>query len=46
MEGDVQKEKLSLTDALSQVLVFLNAHLAGRWGNELVIHAAMSGGKA
>ncbi len=40
------QEALSLTDALSQVLVFLNAHLASRWANELVVHAAMSGGRS
>lgn len=37
---------LDLDTALNELLVFLNAHLAGRWGNELMVYVAMAGGKS
>lgn len=37
---------LSLDAFLNQLLVFLNSHLAMKWGNELVVYAALAGGKS
>jgi transcription initiation factor TFIIH subunit 3 len=37
---------LDLDTALNELLVFLNAHLAGRWGNELMVYVAMARGKS
>lgn len=34
---------LDLSDFLNILMVFLNAHLAARWGNEVVVYAATAG---
>lgn len=34
---------LTLPELLESVLVFLNAHLASRWGNDVVVYAATRG---
>ncbi len=39
-------DTLDLPAALDQLLVFLNAHLAMKWGNELVVYVAMANGKS
>lgn len=39
-------DTLTLQEAMDQLLVFMNAHLAMRFGNELVVYAAMEGGKS
>jgi len=45
---DGEKEKapigpITLTDFATILMVFLNAHLASRWGNEVVVYGAMPG---
>lgn len=39
-------DTITLDRALNELLVFLNAHLALKWGNELMVYAAMAGGKS
>jgi transcription initiation factor TFIIH subunit 3 len=39
-------DPLSIDRALNELLVFLNAHLASKWGNELMVYAAMQGGRS
>lgn len=43
---DLKSSFLSITNALNQLLVFFNTHLAMRWGNELVLYVAMANGKS
>ncbi|KAJ9095731.1 hypothetical protein QFC20_006598 [Naganishia adeliensis] len=39
-------DPLTIDRALNELLVFLNAHLACKWGNELVVYVAMAGGRS
>jgi transcription initiation factor TFIIH subunit 3 len=39
-------DPLPIDRALNELLVFLNAHLACKWGNELVVYVAMAGGRS
>ncbi|KAJ9096745.1 hypothetical protein QFC21_005015 [Naganishia friedmannii] len=39
-------DTITLDRALNELLVFLNAHLALKWGNELMVYVAMAGGKS
>ncbi|KAJ9098326.1 hypothetical protein QFC19_006450 [Naganishia cerealis] len=39
-------DTITLDKALNELLVFLNAHLALKWGNELMVYVAMAGGKS
>jgi hypothetical protein len=34
---------LSLSEFVTSLMVFLNAHVASRWGNEVVVYAATAG---
>lgn len=41
-----QGEVMDVDEALGELLVFLNAHLASKWGNELMVYGAMARGKS
>lgn len=46
--GEKEKEKapvspITLEDFATILMVFLNAHLASRWGNEVVVYGALPG---
>ena len=41
-----QTEPMDVEKALGELLVFLNAHLASKWGNELMVYGAMARGKS
>jgi transcription initiation factor TFIIH subunit 3 len=46
--ADKEKEKapispISLEEFVTILMVFLNAHLASRWGNEVVVYGATAG---
>lgn len=43
---DTERDTITLDRALNELLVFLNAHLALKWGNELMVYVAMAGGKS
>lgn len=45
-EAQSGSDVLDVDTALNELLVFLNAHLALKWGNELMVYVAMAGGKS
>ena len=42
-DPDARGEGMEVDRAMDELLVFLNAHLASRSGNELMVYGAMAG---
>lgn len=45
-DSESSSDPLSIDRALNELLVFCNAHLASKWGNELMVYVAMQGGRS